>query len=287
MSAKKGFQGGNNRQCNAALFIVLILLITSYTPLIGNSQPDDILEKSHDNTVFSSKSALIEHWSGPDSFYPNSSQTGVNQTLNSSINIPYNQSISTAEISMQPLFSSTNTNGTMYGPQSANNWNGTHNGTNGIGHTGMLTLATNSSLGTLADFEQNVHTPINWMGSGDDDDIWHILRPTIDSLNTSSNQSVPSSTSQGIGYLSSRALGDLSQNFNSCLSSSVFEVPNYVNNYSLTTKVWLSLLDSDAVWIEAMNDSGIWQVITPDSNYSNSSLLNGSPSMVWSGQSDA
>jgi len=288
MSAKKGFKGDKTPQCNAALFIVFILLITAYTPLIGNSQPDEMLEKSsYFKAGDASKSTLIEHWSGPDSFYPNSNQTGVNQTLNSSINIPYNQSVSTAEISMQPLFSSTNSNGTMFGPQSANNWNGTHNGTNGIGHTGMLTLATNSSLGTLTDFEQNVHTPVNWMGNGDNDDIWHILRPTIDSLNTSSNQSVPPSTSQGIGYLSSRALGDLSQNFNSCLSSSVFEVPNYVNNYSLTTKVWLSLLDSDAVWIEAMNDSGIWQVITPDSNYSNSSLLNGSPSMVWSGQSDA
>ena len=288
MSAKEGLKGGKNSQSNTALFIVFILLITAYTPIIGTSQPDTILEKSsYYGAGDVSKSTSIEHWSGPDSFYPNSNQTGVSQTLNSSINIPYNQSVSTAEISIQPLFTSTNGNGTMFGPQSANNWNGTHNDTNGIGHTGMLTLATNSSLGTLTDFEQNVYTPIDWLGHGDNDDIWHILRPTIDSLNTSSSQSVPSSTSQGIGYLSSRALGDIYQNFNSCLSSSVFEVPNYVNNYSLTTKVWLSLLDSDAVWIEAMNDSGTWQVITPDSNYSNSSSLNGSPSMVWSGQSDA
>ena len=163
MSAKKGFQGDKNPQCNSALFIVLILLITAYTPLIGNSQPDEMLEKAFTEVGFAAKSPSIEHWSGPDSFYPNSTQTGVDQTLNSSINIPYNQSVSTAEISLQPLFSSTNNNGTMYGPQSANNWNGTHNGTNGIGHTGMLTLATNSSLGTLADFEQNVYTPINGM----------------------------------------------------------------------------------------------------------------------------
>ena len=124
MSAKKGFKGDKSPQCNAALFIVFILLITAYTPLIGNSQPDEMLEKSsYFKAGDASKSTLIEHWSGPDSFYPNSNQTGVNQTLNSSINIPYNQSVSTAEISMQPLFSSTNSNGTMFGPQSANNWN--------------------------------------------------------------------------------------------------------------------------------------------------------------------
>ena len=288
MGSNAGLNEINNPYCNTAMLIVSILLITSYSPVIGNSQFDSSLENLPNNSDASSRSsAADEHWSGPDSFYPIANQFGVNQTLNSSIQIPYNQSVSTAEISIQPLFTSTNTNGTMFGPESANNWNGTHNDTNGIGHNGQLTLATNSSLGTLTDFESNVFTPMNWLGQGNNDDIWHILRPTIDSINTSSNQQVPSSTSQGMGYLSSRALGDIAQNFSSCLQSQIYDVPNYVNNYSLTTKVWVSLLDSDAVWVEAMNDSGTWQVITPDSNYSNSSSLNGSPAMVWSGQSNA
>ena len=288
MSSSAGLNKRNNSYFITAIFIVTLLLFTSYSPVIGNSHIDDGLDNALNSAGTSSRSSTsVEHWSGPDSFHPIANQSGVNQTLNSSIQIPYNQSVSAAEISIQPLFTSVNTNGTMFGPESANNWNGTHNVTNGIGHNGVLTLATNSSLGSLTDFENNVITPINWLGQGNNDDIWHILRPTIDSINTSSNQQVPSSTSQGMGYLSSRALGDLSQNVSSCLQSPIYDVPNYVNNYSMTTNVWVSLLDSDAFWVEAMNDSGVWQVINPDSNYSNSSSLNGSPAMVWSGQSDA
>jgi len=275
----------NNPYCKTAILIVTILLFTTYSPLVDNSQTSQQLQHITSNAGESSGS--IEHWSGPDSFYPIANQSGVDQTLNSSIQIPHNQSISAAEISIQPLLTSTNSNGTLFGPDTANNWNGTHNETNGIGHNGMLTLATNSSLGTLTDFENNVITPIDWLGQGKNDDIWHILRPSIDTTNTTSNQQVPPTTGQGMGYLSTRALGDISQNYSSCIQSKTFETPTYVNNYSLTTKIWVSLLDSDAVWFEAMNNTGSWQTIIPDSNYSNSSSLNGSPAMVWSGQTNA
>ena len=285
MSSNVGMGDRNNPYCKTAILIVIILVITTYSPIIDNSQISQNLQHIANSAGESSDS--VEHWSGPDTFHPLANQSAINQTLNSSIQIPYNQTVSDAKISIQPLLTSTNSNGTLFGPDSANSWNGTHNDTNGIGHNGMLTLATNSSLGTLTDFENNVITPINWLGQGKNGDIWHILRPSIDSTNTSSNQQVPSNTSQGIGYLSSRALGDISQNYSSCVQSIFFDAPNYVNNFSLTTKVWLSLLDSDAVWFEAMNDTGSWQIITPDSSYTNSSSLNGSPAMVWSGQSNA
>lgn len=289
MRGNAGLKGENNSQFNSAIAIALLVLLSSYASLFSafqEQQKSEPLQEFTTEPAFSSSSSF-EHWSGPDNFHPNANQSGVNQTINSSIQLPYNQTISSAQISVQPIFTAKNDNGTLFGPDSSNKWNGTHNNSNGIGHSGMLTLATNSSLGRLTSFENNVLTPVNWLGRGNDDDIWHILRPTIDSLNTSSGQQVPSSSAQGLGYLSSRALGDLSENTSSCLQSFSYDVPSYVNNYSLTTKVWLSLLDSDAVWVEAMNDSGIWQVINPDSNYTNSSSLNGAPTMVWSGQTNA
>ena len=114
MSGTAGLNNRNNPYFITATFIVTLLLITSYSPVIGNSHIDDSVEDLPSNAgAFPRLSETVEHWSGPDSFHPISSQSGVNQTLNSSIQIPYNQSVSAAEISIQPLFTSIYSNGTI------------------------------------------------------------------------------------------------------------------------------------------------------------------------------
>ncbi|MCS5533039.1 MAG: hypothetical protein NZ736_02130, partial [Candidatus Poseidoniaceae archaeon] len=121
MTGTAGLNNRNNPYFITAMFIVSLLLITSYLPVISNSHIDDSVEDlpSHAG-AFPRSSETVEHWSGPDSFHPISGQSGVNQTLYSSIQIPYNQTVSSAEISIQPLFTSINTNGTMFGPESSN-----------------------------------------------------------------------------------------------------------------------------------------------------------------------
>ena len=53
-----------------------------------------------------------------------------------------------------------------FGIDANTGWNGTHQGTQGIGHGGQLSLATKSTLATLTDFETLIETLPDWVGQG-------------------------------------------------------------------------------------------------------------------------
>ncbi len=89
MSSNVGMGDRNNSYCKTAILIVIILVITTYSPIIDNSQISQNLQHIANNAGESSDS--VEHWSGPDTFHPLANQSAINQTLNSSIQIPYNQ----------------------------------------------------------------------------------------------------------------------------------------------------------------------------------------------------
>ena len=109
--------------------------------------------------------------------------------------VPSNQTFLDGTLEIAPLWNVSTGNGSQFGVSAPNQWNGTHTLTNGIGHGGKLTLATNSSLGSITDFESSVVVAPGWMGTGRDHEVWSIQRPSIVPYSSQSGMLVPSNGS--------------------------------------------------------------------------------------------
>ena len=197
---------------------------------------------------------------------------------------------------MQPIWASSATNGTNFGVHSTNQWNGTHDQTNGIGHGGHLTLATEASLGTVSNFETTVRTASGWLGVGDDHEAWALVQPSLQALNSQSGMDLPSNgsgsasspaTAQSLSALSTRGTGDLEANMTGCIQSPSYQTPSFINNYTLFFRHWLALNTDDAAWVEAKSSTGQWVVISPINGYNATSTHQASPLAVWNGEQAA
>ena len=217
-------------------------------------------------------------------FHPGQNQSSVNTSVSSTIIVPSNQTFLGGSLQVEPLWNTSSSNGTQFGVGASNQWNGTHQLTNGIGHGGKLTLATNSSLGSITDFESSVVVAPGWMGTGPDHEAWSIERPSIVSFSSNSGMLVPSNGSNSIGFLATQARGDLGPDMEGCLRSPVFETPTFVKNYSLTFEHWTALLSDDAAWVEIRHTNGTWGLLSPLDGYSSTAQLNHSPPTVWNGE---
>ena len=184
---------------------------------------------------------------------------------------------------MEPIWGTDASNGTNFGMYSSKQWNGTHEQTNGIGHGGQLTLATNASLGTIADFESTVRTASGWMGVGSDHEVWAVVQPSLQPLVTLSGMTLPSNASEAMSALSTRGLGDLGPEMSGCLRSPSYTTPSFINNYTLSFAHWLAMGNDDAAWVEVKIASGAWAVIAPMGGYNATSTLPNAPASVWNG----
>ena len=155
--------------------------------------------------------------------------------------VPSNQTFLGGTLDVEPLWNISTSNGSQFGVSAAHQWNGTHHLTNGIGHGGKLTLATNSSLGSITNFESSVVVAPGWMGTGHDHEVWSIQRPSIVPFSSQSGMPVPSNGSNSVGFLSTQALGDIGPEMSACLRSPAVETPVFVNNYTLTFEHWTAL----------------------------------------------
>ncbi len=217
-------------------------------------------------------------------FHPPVNQSSVNSSLSSAIVVPSNQTFLGGTLDIEPLWNISSGNGSQFGVASTHQWNGTHYNTNGIGHGGKLTLATNSSLGSITNFESSVVVAPGWMGTGHDHEVWSIQRPSITPFSSSSGMQVPSNGSNSVGFLATQALGDLGPHMDGCLRSPAVETPVFVKNFTLTFEHWTALNEDDAAWIEIRHTNGTWGLLSPIGGYSSTSQLNLTPSTVWNGE---
>ena len=234
-----------------------------------------------------SESLLPEPYSettGDKTFHPAPNQTSINSTLSSLIQVPTNKTFLDGTLEVEPIWNISSSNGTHFGIDSLGQWNGTHSSTNGIGHGGRLTLATNSSLGTITDFESTVTAAPRWLGSGRDHEVWSIERPSIVPISTNSGMLVPNNGSNSIGFLATQTFGDIGPNMEGCLRSPVVNTPFLINNYTLTFEHWTALFADDAAWVDVRHTNGSWGLLSPSSGYSSSASLNNSPTTVWNGE---
>lgn len=217
-------------------------------------------------------------------FHPGVNQSSVNTSLSSAVLVPSNQTFLDGTLEVEPLWNLSDGNGSQFGVSAAHQWNGTHQQTNGIGHGGKLTLATNSSLGSITNFESTVVVAPGWLGTGHDHQSWSIQRPSIVPFSSPSGMLVPSNGSNSVGFLATQALGDLGPDMDGCLRSPIIQGPTFVKNYSLSFEHWTALDQSDAAWVEIRHTNGTWGLISPIGGYPSTVQLNNSPMTVWNGE---
>ena len=226
----------------------------------------------------------VQDTTGDLFFHPGLNQSSVNSSLSSTIVVSSNQTFLNGTLDVEPLWNASSMNGTQFGTTASNQWNGTHQLTNGIGHGGKLTLATNSSLGTITDFESSVVVAPRWLGTGSDHEAWSIQRPSIVPFSSNSGMLVPTNGSDSIGFLATQAQGDLGPEMEGCLRTPDIATPTFVKNYSLSFDHWTALLDEDAAWIDIQYTNGTWGLLSPLNGYSSSSNLSHAPATVWNGE---
>ena len=246
-----------------AIGICLFLLIASLQPL---------LQPNLEPPTPSSRATF---------FLPSRNQTGVNLTHQGMLNIPANQTFVDGVVEIGPVWSDAGSNNPHFGIEFNSGWTGDHNGTQGIGHGGQLSLAPSSTLATLTDFESLIETMPNWVGEGANHVAWNVVTLT----GTPQAAGQPSAATQGQRVLATQALGGIEDDMIGCLASPTTPVPAFVSNFNVTFDHWESLYDDDAAWIDARVNGGQWQVLSPNGGYTNASTLSNAPSSVWSGQS--
>ena len=196
-------------------------------------------------------------------FHPAPNETSINSSFSSLIQVPSNHTFLDGSVEVEPLWNRSTSNGTQYGVGALNQWNGTHLKTNGIGHGGKLTLATNSSLGTITNFESTVVAAPRWLGTGVNHEAWSIQRPSIVPFTSNSGMAVPTNGSNSLGFLATQAQGDIGPDMNGCLVSPTVDTPFLITNYTLQFEHWTALYADDAAWIDMRDMNGSWSLLSP------------------------
>ena len=243
-----------------SLLMLLVLAVPMATPL-----QERVADASH------------------STFYtPQGNSVGVNTTSTGVLSVPYNQTFSGGQLDVTPMWAEADDTSARFGIDANTGWNGTHQSTQGIGHGGQLSLATESTLATLTDFETLIETLPDWVGQGPNHNAWNVVPLT----NSTAQTGQPSVPTHGQRVLATQAQGGLQANMSGCLASPAESIPAFVDRYNLTVDHWLAFFDDDAAWVETRLSGGTWQVLSPSTPYTNGSSLAGAPSNVWSGASD-
>jgi hypothetical protein len=248
----------------SAIGLCLLLMVVSFLPAIN--LPASLPSFKPANSTY---------------FPPSPNATGVNLTSTGMLSVPANQTFLDGVLEVTPIWADSSLTGHRFGVDFTAGWNGNHNGTQGIGHGGQLSLATQSTLATLTDFETLIETVPGWEGHGANHSVWNVQPMT----GVAQSAGQPANATHGQRVLATLALGGLEANMEGCLASPIVPVPAFISRFNMTFDHWLSFLDDDAAWVEWRVNGGSWQTATPVSPYPNASNLAGVPSAVWSGQS--
>ena len=214
-------------------------------------------------------------------YTPQAGEAGVNTTSTGVLSIPYNRTFSGGQIDVTPMWTEAPDTSARFGIDANTGWNGTHQGTQGIGHGGQLSLATKSTLATLTDFETLIETLPDWVGQGANHNAWNVVP-----LNASTaQQGEPTNATVGQRVMATQGLGGLQADMSGCLASPAESVPAFVNQFNLTVDHWLSFMDDDAAWMEHRTPGSTWQLLVPTGGYGNTSNIAGVPTNTWAGQS--
>jgi hypothetical protein len=127
VKASAGHFANGQGTVRACFGLILLMLASSLSPMIGTAeQPAWAFIEEEQST------GIVE-------FFPGENTTFVDAEISDALVMDANRTFTDAQLSVQPIWGSSSTNGTNFGVDSTNQWNGTHDQTNGIGHGGHLT----------------------------------------------------------------------------------------------------------------------------------------------------
>ena len=225
--------------------------------------------------------------SGGITLTPTPGNESVLANISSIVQVPANHSITEGALLVQTEWTPVADGGSYYGTGSERGWlNGTFDNTSSLAHGGKLSLSTDTSLGSLTDFETTTRVPTGWLGMGPDGYDWTVVNVT-----TLQSQEQPTNASNGVHALAFGADLSLTANMTSCILSPRYSTPEVVRNLSLSFDHWRSFTSSDALWVEyTFDDMEAWNQLIPTSGY-NASVSSSHPvsvqsyASVWSGSS--
>ena len=218
---------------------------------------------------------------GPVTFQPGTNETMVDDNI-TSIQVPANHTITSGHLSIEPVWKTIDENGTYFGAGLSNAWsNGTHDRTSSIAHGGKLSLSTDSSVGSLTDFEATKMVPTGWLTMGQDGEAW-----SVENLSSLQIGPSPRDGNHSLAYLTTVV------NASGCILSPHYATPEFISNLSFSFDHWRSMASDDAAWVEyTLDNQSSWQQLIPTTGYSDSVTtshhnLTQSLSSVWSGDDE-
>ena len=233
------------------------------------------------------KGASISTSSGEITITPTAGNNSILANISSIVQVPENHTITGGTLQVSTEWDTVVEGGSYYGTGYGRTWsNGTYDNTSSLAHGGKLSLSTDTSLGSLTDFESTTTVPTGWLGMGPDGYDWSVVNVT-----TLQSQQQPSNASNGIHALAFGSDLGLSANMSSCILSPRYSTPQVVRNLSLSFDHWRSVSSTDALWVEyTFDDVEAWNQLIPENGY-NTSVTSSHPdsvqpfSSVWSGSS--
>ena len=259
------------KQNQQAILLVLVLLCSVFSPVLTANQ--------------------ISYDSANQTITP-IGENSIISALSENITIPKNHSIDSAEFHIEPVWEYETSNGTYFNSEWGSSFSsGVTNQTSAISSSGDLTLATNSSLGSLTDFETSIQQAVNWFSTGKDNTVWIVenlsSNASLSNLASSTNP-LPTGATNSHHALSTSAEGLLEANSQSCLNTprQVLEMTAF--ELTLSFDYWSALADSDITWIDFRVEGGSWNSMSPVDGYTstvNSSHFTTSqiPQYAWNG----
>ena len=191
---------------------------------------------------------------------PTPGNESVLTNISSIVQVPANHTITGGSLGIQTEWTPVADIGSYYGTGYDRGWlNGTFDNTSSLAHGGKLSLSTDTSLGSLTDFETTTRVPTGWLGMGPDGYDWTVVNVT-----TLEGQEQPTSASNGVHALAFGADLSLTANTTSCILSPRYSTPEVVRNLSLSFDHWRSVTSNDALWVEyTLDDVEAWNQLIP------------------------
>jgi len=214
----------------------------------------------------SSISALQVGWSGPDTIAVTTTSEPINST---GFEVPANATVSGARLQIEPEFPINLDNGTHFGWDVDQGFvSGNFSQTSIVSKQGKLSLAQDSAIGQLTDFEDLRQEFTNWSSGGENATVWSIVFPGGNGL--------PNNTTEGNWMAGTSRAGPIDAGIESTLTSSVWYLGETISNLTIEWDQWIDLDDDDKFWLEISTDAGL--------NWSNASTPWNGSNKVWSHQ---
>jgi hypothetical protein len=237
-------QNSSGLALTASILVILMLGTSASNLLVGDSQA--LVPNAENN------------YQSETVFTPEQNLTYVEHTNTGILQVPRNQTITDANLSLSSMWNSVTYQNSTFGNNQTFMWNGDLSDTEISPNSQNLILERVNTANTINDFEVASNVPSDgWLTNGLNGDLWTIVQNNSNLL-SSSNMILPNSGYQNTSFLSTTGNGDINSNVETCINSPIFDTPRVINNYSLTFQHWLALDSTDTVSVNFLDANNEW-----------------------------